>query len=155
MAVRLLALAAATCAAAGCERARDRTAADVVEKLVESGGREAAVEVDRRSGSITVELGSAVVPDDWPPEVPVYPQASRLRARREDDGRLRLSVTSDDSPESLARFYRRELASRGWSVEPDGDELRARRAERRLTARFSKRRSGWGGNAEIEIVAGA
>lgn len=140
--------------AAACQRGRDRAAEGVVERAIEAGGREAKVTIDSAKGAITVTLGGAVRPRDWPDSVPLYPQASRAAANTDPSGARALSVLTDDSLPDLSRFYREELSKNGWELtnaeDPDR-EWGARRHSEALRLRFHSRARG--SRAELEYRA--
>ena len=123
---------------AACERPADRVAERVAENVLEGKGRQSAVRIDRESGSIVVELGRAVKPSRWPSDVPFFDEARRAKAARTDGGSQRLTISGGEDVASMERFYRERLAAEGWTVEGEGEVLRARRGERELVARFEK-----------------
>jgi hypothetical protein len=151
---RLLVVCLALLAFLACDRAKDEAAETVLERAIRAAGREGTVDVDRKSGTIRLDLGSAVRPSGWPEDVPVYPKARRLRVKVDDGSRTRLSVWSDDPVESVAAFYRERLAAAGWRIR-GGDrreEVAADKDGRHLTATFDpERRSG---GSRVEIVVG-
>lgn len=148
-----LVLLVASVALLGCEEARDRAAANVVERVLERNGRETRIEIDRRDRSITVHLGGAIVPEGWPKDVPVPESARRLRIEKSTAERAVLSVAAEEDVDELARWYGRELRAGGWSVEETDDGgLRAGRDDRRLVAAFS--RQGNRSRGRIEVVPG-
>lgn len=134
-----LTMLAAVAVSFGCEQAQDQTAANVVERYLESKGREAQVEVDRDEGKITVTLGDAIVPPGWPKGIPVPPGARRLRVESSAPDGKTLSVSTEAGGEGLEKWYRRELERDGWRVETTGDgAFRATRGGRRLAAAFTR-----------------
>jgi hypothetical protein len=137
--------------AVGCERSRDRAAEVVVEKAIEAHGREAQVAIDSANGTITVTLGGAVRPRDWPDSVPLYPHAQRAAADRGPAGARALTLATDDTRSDLASFYRAELAKKGWQIVNAEDSGREWTATRRSeTLRLSFRSQGRGSRAELE-----
>jgi hypothetical protein len=149
---RTVALAALLVAAA-CRTAKDETAERLVEKAIAAAGREASVEIDRARGAILVEMRGELKPEGWPADIPVYPDATRLRAHT-DEPALRLSLAADDPAPKLAAFYRDELAAAGWAigeVETGGRTIRARKAERTLVASVTPRDGGKTSRVEIRI----
>ncbi|MBI2963789.1 MAG: hypothetical protein HYY35_08555 [Deltaproteobacteria bacterium] len=150
----LLALAAL----AACRRGPDRAAEQILEQVIESGGREAEVAIDRDRGSITVQLGRATAPPGWPSGVPIYPHASRAKVEHGGGDTRRLWVASDDPVDDLAAFYRRELGSAGWQVEegaPGARRWAARRGAESLRLRFVRRAEHGDSRAEIEYEVGS
>lgn len=140
----------ATLALLACQRGRDEAVERVVEHAIAARGREAKVTIDREQGSITVDLGGAVKPSDWPSAVPLYPHASRAKIEKSDGAAQRLAITTDDSVGDVGGFYRRELARLGWQVVDDNAERRwsARRGSEHLELEFSSR----GANRETRAV---
>ena len=139
---------------ASCERAKDRTAEELVEKVIAGSGRQAKVVIDRQHGSITVDLGGPTVPAGWPADVPVYPKGIRVRVAEESPERQRLSLTTHDSVAALLTYYRRELPSAGWKVRDSGNdvaEIHAQKDDRTLELRCSATTSGGKSRAEIEV----
>ena len=132
-----------------CQRGRDEAVERVVEHAIAAHGREAKVTIDRERGAITVDLGGAVKPSDWPSAVPLYPHASRAKIEKSDGAAQRLAITTDDSVGDVGGFYRRELARLGWQVDdnPEGN-WRAVRGSERLELEFSSR----GANRETRAV---
>ncbi len=153
--------AAATLAAAalaGCRRSSDPAVERIVEKAIESQGREAEVTIDRDHGSITVTLGRAIAPRGWPLAVPIYSHASRAKIEPGEKGAQRLWVATDDSIEKLSAFYRRELGKSGWQLEGSaaGDrDWEARRGSERLRLHFLRRPESGDSRAEIEYKVGS
>ncbi|MGH7821903.1 MAG: hypothetical protein ACREQ9_19240 [Candidatus Binatia bacterium] len=141
-----IAVLVACLAIVGCERAKDRTAEEVVERLFAANGRKADVAVDRKRGAITVDLGGVVAPPEWPREVPIYPGARHARVEARERKSWKLSVSTGDSLPGLARYYRDELTALGWSVSaPAKEPLRridARRGAATLVATFAERLDG-------------
>jgi hypothetical protein len=135
-----------------CRHAEDRATERVVEKMIAAQGRESSVEVDHGRGSIVVNLGPAIVPANWPSDVPVYPNASRLKAEERGDQARRLSVTTTDSVKPLAQFYRAKLPELGWRLQPGtGDSsVRARKDAAELSADFSARSDMLGSRAVFD-----
>lgn len=124
--------------ALSCERATDDTAERIAERLIEKQGREAEVKVDRETRSIKIRLGDAIVPSTWPKDLPVFPDATRLRVKREEGGFV---VSARAPAKALEAFYRAKLGGVGWTVEPakSATGLSAQKGDRRLEARFEDR----------------
>ena len=154
---RRMALLTVIAAAVACEEAQDEAASEIVERVVAAGGRKAEVTVDRERSSVTVKLGAAIVPKEWPKGVPISPDAHRLRADHAKGNEWNLSVRAGVPPQRLEGFYREELERGGWRVEaPSSDgKLRARRGAARLVASFAPRREGRESRATIELVMGS
>lgn len=146
--VPALVLAAAILAA--CERPADRVAERVAENVIEERGRHSEVTIDRERGSIVVDLGRAVKPAEWPSDVPFFDRGRRAKARPPAGGSQRLTISGGDA-ESMERFYRERLVAEGWTVEPAGEGLRARRGGRELALRIEKRDPIRGARAILEL----
>lgn len=138
-----------------CEKTEDHAVEKIVEAAISAHGRDAAVNVDRAHGSITVTLGRAHLPAGWPAAVPVYESASRAKIEETTAGRQRLSVATTDSAKDLAAYYRRALGEAGWQIAAgDARNLSAARGNERMRVRISEHDALLGGSrAEIEYVA--
>ena len=136
---------------AACERPADRVVERVAENVLEEKGRHSAVRIDRERGSIVVELGRAVKPPRWPSDVPFFDEARRAKAAPVDGDSQRLTISGGEDVASMERFYRERLAAEGWTVEGEGEVLRARRGGRELVARFEKRDPIRGARAILEV----
>jgi hypothetical protein len=137
---------------ASCQRGQDRAIERVAEKAIAEHGREATVKIDRERGEITVDLGRAVKPAEWPQAVPFYPRAFEARAKA---GGHRLTIATEDAVGEVAEFYRQELVKLGWSVEGSADSRwQARRGSERLEIRLSTRDIAHDTRAEIQYGAG-
>ncbi len=123
---------------ASCQRDRDRTMENLVERAIAARGRGSKVTIDREHASITVDLGGATKPEGWPAAVPFYPHASRAKLQAEQGDIRRLMLTTDDSASAIGSFYSRELARLGWQVtEQGGGTWVAHRGVERLELRLS------------------
>jgi hypothetical protein len=137
----------------GCQRSQDRTIERIAEKAIAEHGREATVKIDRQHGAITVDLGAAVEPAEWPKAVPFYPHASKAKAKA---GGHELSITTDDSVDEVVEFYRRELTDLGWRVESSaGGRWQARRGGETLDMRISSEGRARETRAEISYRSAA
>src|SRR5436853_4647383 len=137
----------------GCQRSQDRTIERIAEQAIAEHGREATVKIDREHGAITVDLGAALEPAEWPKAVPFYPHASKAKAKT---GGHELSITTDDSVDEVVDFYRRELADLGWHVEDSaGGRWQARRGSERLEVRVSSEGKARATRAEISYGGAA
>jgi hypothetical protein len=144
--------------AVACDRAKDRTAEELIERAIAESGREAKVAIDRKEGSITVDLGGPVVPRGWPQDVPVYPNGRRLRIVEESPRSQSLTLTTADSPAALADFYRKQLPASGWRLKDSDsakEKILARKDNRTIVVQFSARGKGKGSRAGIELREGA
>jgi len=136
---------------AGCQRSEDHVIERVAEKAIAEHGREATVRIDREHGSISVDLGRAVKPAEWPQGVPFYPHASEAKAKA---GGRDLVISTDDGIREVADFYRRELVRLGWSVEQSADSRwRANRGDEHLEITLSTRDVAHDTRAEIRYGA--
>ena len=75
-----------------------------------SGGGENKVEM--KTGK-NVEL-----PSDFPDDVPVYPDATLVASMATPEGMMVSSQSTADLDDVLA-FYKKELASEGWTIEAE------------------------------------
>jgi hypothetical protein len=72
-------------------------------------------------GAISGQFGeNARIPDGFPEDVPVYPDARVVGGMVAGEGGM-LTLQTDDDPEEVADFYRENLAEEGWSLGPPMD----------------------------------
>ncbi len=68
-------------------------------------------------GEVTGLFGeNAKIPDGFPKDVPVYPDATVVAGMAAGEGGMVTLQTGDD-PDEIVAFYREELKSEGWSLE--------------------------------------
>jgi hypothetical protein len=68
-------------------------------------------------GEVTGLFGeNAKIPDGFPKDVPVYPDATVVAGMAGGEGGVVTLKTGDD-PDEIVAFYREELRSGGWSLE--------------------------------------
>ncbi len=103
------------------ERAMERA-------IEEKAGEDAHVDIDVNSESMTFETdeGTATLnvdelPENWPSDVPVYPETAinMASAIHDADGSplFSLLLTSKDAVAEIKAFYQRELPANGWSMD--------------------------------------
>ena len=70
-------------------------------------------------GSVTV--GGNKLPDNWPSDTPKYKNAQILSVVNSNpqtgEAGLAVSFSTSDSAQTVVDFYKKELASNGWTVE--------------------------------------
>jgi len=114
----LLGIGAIALACGGEERTVETETGRVT---VREEGEQAHVQGETREGtSYEGTFGEDVdVPDDFPDDVPLYPEAKVVGSMQvEESGRL-LTLTTGDAPEKVMSFYRGKLESDGWQVESE------------------------------------
>lgn len=71
------------------------------------------------AGKVTGLFGeNAKIPDGFPKDVPVYPDATVVAGMASDEGGMVTLKTGDD-PDEIVAFYREGLRSEGWSLESE------------------------------------
>jgi hypothetical protein len=101
--------------------------------------------------------GGATVPDGFPRQVPIYPDAVPLRSRDADIDDTPVSAVqlrSEDEPEAVVDYYVESLEGDGWSVETsdgidDSRRITASRDDCRLRVLTAPARDG---GADILVV---
>lgn len=69
----------------------------------------------------TATIGASSLPDNWPSDAPSYPNSKIVYSGSSNpqtgaEGAA-VSFTTSDSINDVVEFYKRELASNGWSIE--------------------------------------
>ena len=150
--VALLALGAT-----GCQRAVDRA----VERTIEES---TGIRIDEDEDRVTITGGDgeeytmegdgSSLPDDWPADVPVYPDMrieSSTTMRMGDDVQFVVSATTSDDVSDVYEWYRDELPDAGWEI--TGDFSIEQNGER--TANISSSKDGSDANVFIGDQDGA
>jgi hypothetical protein len=115
VALALLALSLVT----GCGKIREKLAEKAAEKAVETAsggdvkisGGGSSVTVKDKNGGGTATLGTgAKLPDGWPSDVPVYPDATITAAMAAPTGKTVVLETKDPAAK-VADFYKSKLSS--------------------------------------------
>lgn len=71
-------------------------------------------------GAVVGQFGEAVeIPDDFPQDVPLYPDAKVVAAMM-SEGQGMLTLRTGDTPEQVAKYLREQFEREGWSF---GSEL--------------------------------
>ena len=96
-----------------------------VERSLQQAGVDASFNRDGTStysnedGTVTVGGGS--YPDNWPGDVPQYPNGEILFSGSSNpqtgSAGATVSFTTSDSPAEVIEYYKRELESNGWHIE--------------------------------------
>jgi hypothetical protein len=164
LAVGLLALIASLTSGCGSEvddestpRADAATPAEPAES--EGNGADAAPTdvTDAEGGPERTSDGGATMPDGFPRQVPIYPDAVPLRSRdaEVDDAPVSaVQLRSEDGPETVVDYYVESLEGDGWSVETsdgidDSRRITASRDDCRLRVLTAPARDG---GADILVV---
>ena len=58
--------------------------------------------------------GKIALPDPFPEDLPLYPEASLLMSQRLDVKDATVILRTSSAPEEVVSFYRREMEERGW-----------------------------------------
>jgi len=78
---------------------------------------------DEEGGAFSGQFGeNARVPDGFPKDVPVYPDAQVVGGMVAGEGGM-LTLQTDDDLDEVAEFYREKLAKEGWSLGPPMDVM--------------------------------
>jgi hypothetical protein len=95
--------------------------------------------------------GELALPDDFPRDVPTYPEASLTWVNLDENGSLASFSTADD-PSEVAEYLSREFASQGWMTEtsqqPVGRTILAIKGSREATVLIT----GEGDTTQIEVI---
>lgn len=115
-------------AAFGCKKASEKMAEKAIEKAMESESGEKA-DVDISEGKISIKSketgeegiwemsgkGGLDLPDDFPSDVPVYPDAELVSSLRAAGG-INLVFISKDESEKIRGFYKDGFEDSGWEI---------------------------------------
>jgi uncharacterized protein (DUF2344 family) len=87
---------------------------------VDFDGETMQIETDEGS----MEIGSQTLPDAWPLDVPVYPDATIMASyttnMQEEQAATMLNLATKDAPTAVQAFYDRELKANSWLIESQG-----------------------------------
>jgi hypothetical protein len=76
---------------------------------------------DEEAGAISGQFGeNAEIPDGFPKDVPIYPDAKVLGSMVTGEGTILTLQTADD-PGKVTAFYREKLSKEGWSLASEID----------------------------------
>ena len=76
---------------------------------------------DEEAGAISGQFGeNAEVPDGFPKDVPIYPDAKVVGSMLTGEGTILTLQTADD-PGKVTAFYRKNLSKEGWSLASEID----------------------------------
>ena len=121
---RMFPLAAAgVCLGSGCETITEKLTQKATEAAIEHATEKQVggeVEIDEGGASfkgkdsqgrdVIYDARSGKVPDDWPKDIPVYPN-TKVTASLQGSGSRTLMLESQDSPDKVIEFYKSKLAS--------------------------------------------
>ena len=131
--------------AGGCCRSLVERAVDVgtdgAVKIADGG-----VTITADGGSVTTG-GAAILPADWPADVPVYP-GGKIHMVSATSGVRTVVFTSVDPPGKLTTFYKTNLP--GWTATmdltgPDGGIAQKKKGKNGLTLNITKSEDGSAG----------
>jgi hypothetical protein len=113
---------------AACQKMGEKLAEKAAEKAIEaqSGGK---AEVDLSGGKLTIKStepgkegtfeisggADAKIPDDFPKDVPVYPQAKVSSAMKANEGQM-VTLDTEDKGDAVFAFYQKKMAAEGWKL---------------------------------------
>lgn len=60
---------------------------------------------------------AAAIADNFPDDVPSYPESTPVRSVRQKSGRLMARFMTADGPANVLDYYREELVEKGWDLE--------------------------------------
>ncbi len=63
------------------------------------------------------EIWMAALPEDFPPDIPLYPEAVVVKALSTPDSGLKVNWSTSDDPATVASFFSDSLAGQGWSTQ--------------------------------------
>lgn len=114
--------------AVGCNTGTEEPAVPDSESAANAGtGTDGADEVDvavveidpARFPELSGEV-QALVPDNYPKDIPIYPGAVPAQGRgisHEGSEMSAMQLLTNDSPEQTLEFYAQELETKGWTIE--------------------------------------
>jgi hypothetical protein len=107
----------------GCEAITEKVTQKVTESAIEHAiekqvGGEVQIDEggasfkgkDNEGRDITYDARSGKVPDNWPKDIPVYPN-TKVKASLQGNGTRTLMMESEDSPDEVVAFYKSKLSS--------------------------------------------
>jgi hypothetical protein len=104
----------------GCQRAAERVVEEATGVRVDDDDNSVTVQTDE--GEATFSGSDASLPDDWPSDVPAYPDAeieSSTSMRMGDSVQMAVTWTTSDDVTTVYEWYRDELPAAGWEVTGD------------------------------------
>ncbi len=107
--------------ATGCQRAIERTMEETTGIRVDENEERITITGDDGE-EFTMEGSDASLPDDWPSDVPLYPDAeleSSTALRMSDTVQLTASWSTSDDVNDVYDWYRSELPAEGWEIAGD------------------------------------
>ncbi len=121
---RMFPLAAAgVCLGSGCETITEKLTQKATESALELAlekqvGGEVQIDEggasfkgkDKAGREVIYDARSGKVPDDWPKDIPVYPN-TKVKASLQGNGTRTLMMESEDSPDKVVAFYKSKLSS--------------------------------------------
>lgn len=118
--LRWLAIAFAVLSLACGESQAPEPATDMDDAAEAAGSaEEAATETPTLPGSDAsdAEIVKGAVPDDYPSDMPVYPESEPGTSLSMPGAGMFVTFESDDDPDAIYGYFETELAGSGWSVE--------------------------------------
>jgi hypothetical protein len=83
------------------------------------------------------DVWSSTLPEDFPPDVPIYPPSQLVRSQEIPDTGVKVGWTTTDDVDKVASFYSDSLAAKGWATRrvngDDGSLVFADKGARSLT----------------------
>jgi hypothetical protein len=110
----------------GCRKKKEAFAEKMMERALKtasgnkadvdiSGGK---VQIKTEEGNVTISgKGDLALPDTLPEDVPIYKNAGVMQTVDQGDQGLFLMLTTPDSVDQVAEFYRTAIAEKGWTSE--------------------------------------
>jgi hypothetical protein len=92
----------------------DTTASSRSEPPLPKPGAEDAAQAPEESAAVEI-------PDDFPKDVPFYPDAVATTVKPIRDRGMTVTWVSEDDPRTIASFYQTNLAGEGWEIEGEAE----------------------------------
>ncbi len=119
-------------AAGACKKAGEKLAEKAVEKALESQGGEKA-DVDLSEGKIKITSkeagkegsleiaggGDLKLPDDFPKDVPIYPNTKITSSMKQGPQYHMLVLTTKDKGAKIYEFYQKKLKDANWDIKQE------------------------------------
>ncbi|MEQ8168419.1 MAG: hypothetical protein ABRQ38_05950 [Candidatus Eremiobacterota bacterium] len=90
---------------------------DVINAQKEDLNNTGQINMTGKNGE-NISFNNGEIPKDFPSDVPIYPKSKVLVSINYSDKHVNtLSLETDDKISQIEKFYKKELASKGWKIE--------------------------------------